>query len=97
MSGTPDVEKFVDFRYDSVVVGGDGHTEAHVKIVDTDASKEEAREMMAAAHGMDPADIVIGPAEKKAYQRRTGRLAVGFSQWNSSWDPHAEQGDPTLN
>jgi biopolymer transport protein ExbD len=97
MPETPDEEKFIDFSYDSVVVGGDGHSEAYIKTRDTNASREEAREMMAAAHGMDPADVVIGADEKKAYRQRTGRLAVGFSRWNSSWDPGAEQGDPTLN
>jgi len=26
-----------------------------------------------------------------------GRIAVGFSRWNSSWDPDAKKGNPTLN
>lgn len=63
-----------------------------------DVSHERAREIIADAHGIDPAAVHLGDAE----MRRTaaGRISVGFSKWNSSWDPHAEREkgvDPTLN
>jgi len=54
---------------------------------------ERTKEMMAAAYGMDKDELAI---ESESRDQRS-RVAVAFSKWRSSWDPHTPKGDPDLN
>lgn len=59
-------------------------------------SEGEIREAVAEATGNDPGEIGLqgGPDEPYQYPDGTRKTSVGFSRWNSSWDP---KGDPKLN
>ncbi|MEX1995485.1 MAG: hypothetical protein WD887_01785 [Candidatus Saccharimonadales bacterium] len=60
----------------------------------TNLPPEEAREHVAELYDMPPEDVFFGG---EAPTSKAGRLAVGFSKWRSSWDPHAPKSDPNLN
>ena len=59
-----------------------------------DADRDEVREILADARGSEPEYIQFtDEIDRTAH----GRRVTGFLQWNSSWDPHEQKGDPTLN
>jgi len=67
-------------------------TEGHVNSLNM--SEDEVRDIMAEAHGVGPENIYLSPSKSGT----TGRSrSVGFRRWSSSWNPHAEMGDPNLN
>ena len=98
MSDQENGEKGVFFHHTGYM-GADGEgslTGRAIPIGDT--SMEEAREMLADAHGVEPGDIAMGDEEMR--RTASGRISVGFSKWRSSWDPdkeRAERGDPSMN
>jgi hypothetical protein len=55
----------------------------------SDVSRDEAKERIADAHGIDPEAVALGESEMRS--TAAGRISVGFSKWRSSWDPHAER------
>lgn len=65
-----------------------------------EVDSEEARGAVAAAWGQDPEDVhfksEIGNIQDIPTRRKLS-LAFSASKWNSSWDPKAEKGDPSLN
>jgi len=56
---------------------------------------DEVKEAMARTHGGDKDSYAVGVHEMR--KSKFGKFALGFRKWNSSWDPHAEKPDPTLN
>lgn len=60
----------------------------------TNLPPEEAREHVAELYGTTTERILFGDEIRTS---KVGRVAVGFSKWRSSWDPHAPKGNPTLN
>lgn len=59
-----------------------------------DAEREEVREVIADAKGLDREQVQF---DDEFGRTETGRKFVGFQRWRSSWDPHAPKGDPNLN
>ena len=75
-------------------------------------SDEETREVIAESRGTDPDKVLFAgevtpelAAAVTANSALRRRMSVGFSKWNSSWDPDKERkqreqqsgGDPSMN
>jgi hypothetical protein len=67
---------------------------AEIAVVTNIESESEQREVISEAYGVEPEYIHKAGSYPDS---SIGRVAVGFRRWNSNWDPHAENADPTLN
>jgi hypothetical protein len=86
----------VHARFDSVSGSSDGAIHLQGEAVGSaDVSKDEARERIADGLGIPADDVAIGHDEVGGQGRRG---SVGFTTWNSPWNPGEEvEIDPTQN
>ena len=75
-------------------IDGNNYIEGGV-LSSADLSADEVKEVLAEAHDSEPSSFLLGEKEIRASAR--GRMVVGFSRWNSSWDPAASGIDPSMN
>ncbi len=89
---------FVAGQYENVTYLADGTSVVEGSCVGN-VGPEEAREMLADAHGTSPDNVIMTRVDGQPYDApsaRLGRTSVAFSssRWRSSWNPGA---DPSQN
>jgi hypothetical protein len=95
MSNHDEEPKFLHGQTVSTVFTEDG-IEVYDSVSAHNMSEEEVRGAMAQFHGVESDQVSINDEIDKV-SRGVGRVSVGFTKWNSSWDPHAENADSNMN